>query len=448
MPSFNFNTFVLVALLSLSSVLALPSPGAPKPVAIPLSRRGQHLHTHDDVPEVADLEGIQAHLALLGDKYDQTLAAFQRNTGKAHPLSLLRTILAPLNGINAPLAAPIAQTIAKPLLTALHTRADKEGALELTDSRNKMWYGSIDVGTPPVRFTVDIDTGSSDLFIPSAECETCGGHKPYNLSESETGRSLNQTYNLRFGDMSTTGVQLMEDTVSIAGIAAKSQTFGAALNYSSTFKKGVTDGLLGLGFPSIAVSNTAPLMDNLISQGAIREGVFGMYLAKEGSEAMFGGVNKDKFVGDLQWTPVTQPGFWQVNITGLGSDSSASAVTGQFSAIVDSGTTLFIGDKESVKNLYASIDGAQDASHTAGPGFYTVPCDNVPTVSVKFENTGSFEINPKVLNLGPIKKGSKDCVGGIIALPFGFWVVGDVFMRNVYTAFDVDHSRVGFAKLT
>lgn len=124
------------------------------------------------------------------------------------------------------------------------------------------------------------------------------------------------------------------------------------------------------------------------------------------------------------------------------------AVLSRISAIIDTGTTLIIGDASNVKRLYAQIPGAKDASRTVGSGYYTVPCNAIPTVKLTFGGK-SFSIPPNVFSLGRARAGSQDCIAGIVSSGTNqdFWIVGDVFLRNVYTAFDLGSNRVGFATL-
>jgi cathepsin D len=56
----------------------------------------------------------------------------------------------------------------------------------------------------------------------------------------------------------------------------------------------------------------------------------------------------------------------------MDSASANGQTTGRnIDAIIDTGTTLVIGDTNTVAALYQAIPGAQDASQTAGAGFFT-----------------------------------------------------------------------------
>jgi cathepsin D len=112
------------------------------------------------------------------------------------------------------------------------------GKLPLTVHLRQMWSGSIFVGTPPVQYTVDIDTGSSDLILPAENCDsTCSGHTLYDPSASSTSTDLEIPFSVYYIDGSFAPGILYNDTVTLAPhLSVVNQTFGAATQYSKGFQ--------------------------------------------------------------------------------------------------------------------------------------------------------------------------------------------------------------------
>jgi cathepsin D len=125
-----------------------------------------------------------------------------------------------------------------------------------------------------------------------------------------------------------------------------------------------------------------------------------------------------------------------------GASLGGSQVVGSTSAIIDTGTTLIVGDSQSVAAAYKNIRGASDN----GDGTYSISCSSSPAFSMTFAGT-DFALDPSTFVLD---NGDGTCIGGLSYdddTASEFWIVGDVFLQNVYTAFDVGNSQVGFAAL-
>ncbi|KAH8982271.1 acid protease [Lactarius akahatsu] len=385
-----------LALTTFSSLVgAVPlfgtSPSTGHGVRVAISKRSW-LCDSDGIVKKAELRD-QIHYTL--EKIQGGFTRYQENIGEAHPLASSLSFRRPVK------------------------RAGGHGGDSLTDANSTLWYGEISVGTPSKTFTVDFDTGSSDLFLPGANCgPSCSGHKIYNVSDSSTAKDLNKKFELTYGDNSTVSGEQYTDTVSIVGLTAN-QTLGAAEVYSTGFQSDhfAADGLLGMGFP--------------------------FYLAKQGSELYIGGTNPSHYSGNFTYVPVTTKGYWQVGFDGVwvnGTQVKRSA-----SAIVDTGTTLILGETDGINALFAKIPGSRQVEN----GLYTIPCDFNTPISVGFGGK-EFSVDPKTFNLGYHDSSSTDCVAGAASddsLRGKFWIIGDVFLQNVYTAFDVGNGQVGFADL-
>jgi len=69
----------------------------------------------------------------------------------------------------------------------------------LVNMANTELFGTISIGTPPQNFTVIFDTGSSNIWVPSASCADLAGKTFFNPEDSETFAPVNGTVSLQYG---------------------------------------------------------------------------------------------------------------------------------------------------------------------------------------------------------------------------------------------------------
>ncbi|KAG9031854.1 hypothetical protein FS837_002876, partial [Tulasnella sp. UAMH 9824] len=56
---------------------------------------------------------------------------------------------------------------------AMKKRQGSSASNPLVNEQDFLYYGNLSVGTPAQVTTIDFDTGSSDLIIPTSDCTTC-----------------------------------------------------------------------------------------------------------------------------------------------------------------------------------------------------------------------------------------------------------------------------------
>lgn len=326
------------------------------------------------------------------------------------------------------------------------TKAPSVGKETLINSQNIGYYGNISIGTPPQYFLVLFDTGSADFWIPSSKCQitdyACHDHHRYNSSKSSTYIPNGKPAGMLYGRGDMLGY-FSTDTVRIGGLSIRNQTFVEAVQEpGNSFNHKHFDGILGMAYKVFASDQVAPPFYNMWSQHLISKDIFSFYLARNGSsqqggELILGGSDPKYYRGNISYVPVTHHGYWQFTVDSI--SVNGSAVKRNFQAIADTGTSLIaVGDYEAFVALNAKIG----AKRVNADNFY-VDCATVsslPNVDIRIGGK-DFSLEPNMY----IYHSDGLCLSSFFYMADYIWVLGDTFIGNFYTEFDLGNNRVGFA---
>jgi hypothetical protein len=345
----------------------------------------------------------------------------------------------------------------------------------------------IDIGTPPQHFTLSVDTGSSDLWIPSSACSTtsgCPGAK-FDAKKSSTYKNSSIPFDIKYllgAEKGTYGY----DTFKIAGYTIKTQSFAtiymAVNNTEQPTATPYMEGLIGLGPAGNSDINivsdqpgSKPWIYTLYDNGQILYPVFSMHMGsiyKQGYSGILtvGGINDTLYTGDInvvKVAPYTSLDgkerflWWNLLIDSFDLkseddnthswkiDPEPQAFT------MDTGASLSYLPHHIVENLAKAL--SSDSTSTDNVT-WTIPCsllNSTDMIEIHFTNhtkspedsISSFSIPVSGLVVSQTNSNVTSCVFGIAsAKTTDQYILGLTVLRHMYLVYDIKQQVMGVAK--
>jgi len=165
-----------------------------------------------------------------------------------------------------------------------------------------------------------------------------------------------------------------------------------------------------------------------------------------------GYTNSSLYTGDIDYTNIPDglESYWLIPLSGItvGGQKAdlGNSVNG---AAIDTGTTLVGGPSAAIAAVYANIPGAQQGTGDY-EGYWLYPCSANVQISLNFgTSTKSWPISSRDFQMASINQNT--CVGAFFEInnnnPNLGWIIGDTFLKNVYSVYRFKPPSVGFATL-
>ncbi|KZV80212.1 acid protease [Exidia glandulosa HHB12029] len=347
------------------------------------------------------------------------------------------------------------------------SRRQSSASVSLADlSLDSSYSAQLQIGTPAQTFSVIMDTGSSDLWLAGPDCTSCE-MTTFDTSSSSSFETSDTAVRISYGSGQARGT-IGSDTVTMGGFTVQGQTLAIVHSLTDGLKVNNVSGLMGLGFSSIATTKSQPFWFSLLSSNAFAQPVMGFYLTRwlnvESAQAVefggvftMGGTNTSLYTGDVDFVDLPNGqagGFWTIPVESVTLAGQSIPVTTSSSSIlgaIDTGTTLIGAPPSFVESFYSAIQGSEPGTGQ-WEGFYLYPCDTAVNLTMNFGGAKSWPVSDDDFKLMQVSDSL--CAGGLFEIDTGGsangapdWIVGDTFLKNVYSVFRASPPSVGFAAL-
>ncbi|CAF3663847.1 unnamed protein product [Fusarium graminearum] len=345
-----------------------------------------------------------------------------------------------------------------------HKRQDADEAIAVRLENKDFFYSTdIEIGTPPQKVTVLLDTGSNELWV-NPDCQEAQSSLQYNQcldfgqydpdKSDPIGPYGGETLN--YGDASDssthTSVQITyyADSFRFGSEVLKNQTFGVMVE-----SNGISQGILGLA-PDLrgGYDSNEPyslLLTSMADQGLINSRVFALDLRHsddtEGA-LIYGGIDRSKYIGELETVDIIRgeggeyrlaTNLDSLGVTINGKTSNIRVPRADSNVMLDSGTTLSRMHMSVARPILEELGAQND-----GEGFYMTDCQNR-----KLDATVDFGFGNKIIKVALtdfiLELGPGSCYIGLVPTT-DQQILGDSVLRAGYFVFDWDNEKIHLAQ--
>ena len=313
------------------------------------------------------------------------------------------------------------------------------------DGTDFSYFSALGFGSSGKTMYLLIDSGASSTWVMGSGCTTksCQSHTLFGRADSNTLQTTGKTFTLAYGTGTVSG-SAAYDNVDFGDFAVN-VSFGLASDVSNDFLSYPMDGILGLGRPNSDEGRYPSVFEAIKAARSLNSNQFGVHLSSSADgetdgELNFGAPDTGRYDGSLSFTKTISNGpMWDIGLEDAGFDGQLCGFKDR-TAIIDTGTSFMLLPPEDARKLHAQIPGWKKDGES-----YRVPCSTTKPLQLVFSGV-AYNIS----NTDYIAKSNavgEMCPTNIIGKkPFDAnqWLVGDVFLKNVYTVFDFDESQVGF----